>query len=524
MIFASEKFARVRISTDVQAIRPEDRPVLSLIIQASHLLNPIYLRQVSSLNPQYKQEIEDTGNRRLIESFRIMAGPWDRLDGDKPFYGSIEKPLGAGFYPADMTREEFLEWCASHPEQSAALTSFTTIVRRHHGDLVAIPYSHAYELELQKAADLLRQAAGLAQNASLARFLSSRADALLSNDYLCSDGDWIALDSDIECIYGPYETYEDRLFGYKAAFGACIGYRVARETARVAHYSKIADAMHEALPISAEMKATRVPQPDSPFVVIDVLSTSGDARSGIQTLACVLPNDPAVIDKYGTKKVMLRNLQHAKFDEILRPIASHFLDQGTLDDVSFEAFFRHTILHETGHSLGPKGTASGNETIIHALADTYAPIEECKADSTATYLSFWLSERGELSPQDIRETCATLLAGIFRSLRFGLEQAHARANAIQLSFYLERGAIVQSATHEFSCDLDVLRQANRDLVAQICDIEYSGDRERANAFLSRYAVLPDSIQNRLARLEGEIPVDIVCHYDAEAPGFFDTQS
>lgn len=517
-MYVCDKFAPVRLSLNPENIRVEDRAVLSCLIRAAAFLNPVYLRQVSHYNPQFKQEIEDTHSQKLIDSFAIMGGPWDRFKKDEPFYGNITKPLGAGFYPADMTQDDFNSWIKKHPEDKDAFMSFNTLIRRRDGKLYSLPYSEAYALELEKAAALLREAAGIAANSSLRRFLRLRANALISNDYAESDAAWIQLDSDIEFVFGPYETYEDQLFGYKATFEAFVGYRNAEETKRLEHIASLIEDMQQALPITDEMKGTRQRGQSSPFVVMDLLSAAGEARVGIQTLAFVLPNDPVVIEKYGTKKVMMKNVQEAKFNAILKPIAERFLDKSALKKLSFDAFFRHTILHETGHSLGPKAVFNSSESIIHTLADTYAPIEECKADTTSIYLTDWLRKRGELTDEQYEETCATMLAGFFRSMRFGLSQAHARANAIQLNFLLENGA-VSCSDGVFSVHADKMPDAVSALVQKIMEIEYAGNRSEALQFLNKYAVLNDELTEKLAAL-ADLPIDIVCKYDAEDPAFF----
>ena len=522
-MFVCDKFARVHLKPRLESIKPEDRAVLALLIRAAAFLNPIYLRQVSHYNPQFKQEIEDTHSKKLIESFAIMGGPWDRFDDNKPFYGNIPKPLGAGFYPADLTREDFNAWLDAHPEDREAFMSFTTLIRRRDGALTAIPYSTAYALELEKAAKLLREAAGLAVEPSLRHYLKTLADALSTNEYEESDAAWIGLNSDIEFVLGPYETYEDQLFGYKATFEAFIGYRNAEETKRLEHIASLVDEMQAALPISDEMKMTRKAQQSSPFVVMDLLSAAGEAKVGVTTLAFVLPNDPRVIEKKGTKKVMMKNVQEAKFNAILLPIAERFLTQHAFEKTTFDAFFRHTILHETGHSLGPKAVKDSSETIIHHLADLYAPIEECKADTTSYFLSQWLHERGELSTDELEETYATMVAGFYRSLRFGISQAHARANAVQLNFFMECGAVTISPDGLFDYDASKLAKAVPELVNRIMTLEYEGNRDNAAAFLDKYGTLQESLMSRLAALD-DIPYDIVCKFEAEEPGFFDNLS
>ena len=518
----SDKFARVEMTADLSKIKLEDRAVLKRLIQAARFVNTVYLRQVSHLNLQFKQEIEDSQSRKLIECFEIMGGPWDRLNDEKPFYGSYEKPLGAGFYPNELTREQFESWIKAHPEDEKALTSANTVIRRTNSGLTAIPYAKAYSLELEQAARLLKEAASITSSASLRHFLNTRADALLTNDYQESDAAWIALkDTDIEVVFGPYETYEDRLMGYKAAFECFIGYKNQEETARLAHLASLCDEMQNALPIDDELKATRCGADPSPFNVIDLLTTAGEARYGVQTLAFVLPNDPDVVRKHGTKKVMMKNVQEAKFNAILRPIADVFLAQEAARAVSFDAFFRHTIYHETSHSLGPKAVKNSERPIQIHLADCYAPIEECKADSTANYFARWFKDRGELTEEQLYSTYVTMVAGFFRSMRFGLTQAHARANAIQLNFLAERGAVFCNANGKFDVCVDKMHDALTQLVKTVMELEYSGDYANARAFLDKYAVLNEALLQRLDNELAHVPVDIAPKYDAEKPNFFE---
>lgn len=517
----SDKFARVVMTADLSKIRREDRAVLKRLILAAKSLNTVYLRQVSHLNLQFKQEIEDSQNKKLIENFEIMGCPWDRLNDEKPYYGTYEKPLGAGFYPFDMTKETFENWLSAHPEDEAAFTSSNTIIRKEGDGFVAWPYSKAYKFELNQAATYLREAASLTSSVSLRRFLNLRADSLMSNDYQASDAAWIGLnDTRIEVVFGPYETYEDRLFGYKAAFECFIGYQNEEETARLAHLTDLCDTFQSILPIDEELKATRRGNDPSPFRVIDLLATAGEARYGVQTLAFVLPNDPDVIKLHGTKKVMMKNVQEAKFNEILLPIARHFLAPDAISDVSFDAFFRHTIMHETSHSLGPKAVRNSDRAIQIHLADTYAPLEECKADSTANYLIHWLFERGDVTEKQLRSTYATMVAGFFRSLRFGLTQAHARANAIQLNFLLEKGAVILEKGRYNVC-FDKMHAAITELVRRVMELEYEGDREAAMTFMAQYAVLSPELSKRLEVDLAHVPVDIAPRYGAEKPDFFE---
>ncbi|MFA5625140.1 MAG: hypothetical protein WC966_08825 [Bradymonadales bacterium] len=511
--YPCEKFANVSLTVESTNLPTKDKAAVSELIKAAKLLEDVYLRQVSPLNFQYKQEIEDTGKQKLIQSFRIMAGPWDRLNEDAPFYGHNEKPRGAGFYPADLTPERFREWLQKHPEDRSAFESYTTLIEATDEGLKALPYSKAFSRELEKCAQHLQNAAQLCTNESLSRFLKQRAQSLLDNDYAKSEVAWLEVtDSEIEVVFGPYEVYEDKLLGLKACFECYIGLRDAMQTRALRRFADFVPQMQAALPIDEELKPTELEQGESRFVVIDLLFASGEAAHGPQTLALVLPNDPEVIQNHGSKKVLFRNVQHAKFDKILIPIAAEFMNKEQLTLVNFDAFFRHTLLHETGHSLGPKHTRHTPTLAIHrALNTAYSPIEEAKADTLALYLTHWLVEQNELPADAVPSAYATMLAGFFRALRFGLGSAHAKANAIQLNYYIEFGAITHDDALVFSYDAQKLPEANRQLVAKLIELEAEGDEEVALAFVQKYAQIRPEIAEKLQSLTA-IPVDIAPNY------------
>lgn len=510
--YPCDKFAHVCLDIQNDSIDPRDEALLAELIKAAKILDAVYLRQVSPLNAQFKQEIEDLGDPKLLQSYHIMAGPWDRLNNDAPFYGHSPKPLGAGFYPAHISAQELRQWLHNHPEDREAFESYTTIIVSEDDKLKAEPYSKAFAVELGKCAQHLRSAALLTQNPSLQRFLNSRAQALLDDDYRQSDIDWIHLKDDrLEIIFGPYEVYEDKLLGLKACFECYIGYKVPMQTRAIQRFASFIPQMQQALPIDENLKVKSDSGTQSPFTVIDLLYASGEAAYGIQTMALVLPNDPDIAKEHGTKKVLLRNVQQAKFDKILLPIAAHFVEASQLHLVNFDAFFRHALLHETGHSLGPRTVQNTDLPIYRALNTAYSPIEEAKADSLAVFLTHWLIQQDELPHSCLASAFATMIAGFFRAMRFGLGSAHAKANAIQLNYLLESGAITHNDSLVFRFDDEKLPAAVQALVSTLITLQSSGNEDKALDFIKKYTQIDPQILSKLQELQ-DIPVDIAPQY------------
>lgn len=439
-----------------------------------------------------------------------MFGPFDRLEGDKPFLNSTPKPLGANFYPEDMTKEEFNKWLEAHPEDKESFEQTFTLIRRKAGKLVAVPYSEAYKKWLEPAAKLLREAAELTQNLSLKKYLNSRADAFLSNDYYQSDMDWMDLDSQIEVVIGPYEVYEDKLFGYKAAFEAFVTIVDPAESKKLEIVAQHLNELENNLPIKDEYKNFSRGA-SSPVKVVQEVFSAGDTKAGVQTLAFNLPNDERVREAKGSKKVMLKNIAEAKFNKIYLPIAEIVLDESMLPLVSFERWFTHILMHEVTHGLGPgKLTlADGTETTVQKmLKETYSAIEECKADVGGMYNFAYLCNKG-IFPRELEKGIyATYLAGIFRSVRFGVHEAHGRANLIAFNYLFEKGGYVyHETTGKFSVDDTKIRDAVSDLLHQILTIQAEGNYQAAKAMIETYGKMPEIMKKAISKL-AHIPVDI----------------
>jgi len=512
-------FAPVRIGVPWDLLSEKDREALKWLYGAAKMMDEAFLVQVSRENPGLRSELEKKGDPDLLRFFRINYGPWDRLASDEPVLVEETKPLGASFYPVDLTREEFEAWLKGHPSDRESFESnFTVIVRGEDGGLKAVPYSQAYREYLVKASEYLKKAASLVDNESLARFLNLRADAFLSDDYYESDLAWMDIkDNLIDVTIGPYEVYEDRLFNYKAAFEAFICIRDPEESKKLEVLKDYLVKMEKNLPIEDKYKNLERGL-HSPISVVEEVYSAGDTRAGVQTLAFNLPNDERVREAKGSKKVMLKNISEAKFNMILKPIAERVIADDQLKYLTFDAYFNHTLLHEFSHGLGPGRIklADGTETTVNrALKETYSAIEEAKADVVGQYNYYYLTEEGFFPGKAARETAVTFLGGFFRSVRFGVEEAHGRANMIAFNYLKEKGVYSKDPkTGRWRVDFDKVKGAVRDLAHDILMIQALGDYGKAKGFIEKYGEMGEDVKESLDRLKG-IPVDIEPSFELE---------
>ncbi|MHB2148504.1 dipeptidyl-peptidase 3 family protein [Calditrichota bacterium LG25] len=507
------QFAPTEIKYDHSLLDERKQKVVENLYRAAKIMDEIFLDQVYFKNFEIREQLRassDPLDQLRLEYFTIMFGPFDRLNHDKPFIGNTPKPKGANYYPPDMTREEFENWLKAHPEDEAAFTSEFTVIRRQNGKLVAIPYSEYYKEYLTRAADYLKKAAEFADNPSLKKYLQLRAEAFLNNDYYESDLAWMDLkDHTIEVVIGPYEVYEDKLFNYKAAFEAFITLRDPVESAKLKKFAGYLDEMEKNLPIPDAYKNFNRGS-ESPMVVVQEVFSAGDTKAGVQTLAFNLPNDERVREAKGSKKVMLKNIHEAKFDKLLKPIAEKVLFAEQLPLVTFEGFFNHTLMHEISHGLGPgKIVLNGRQTEVKKeLKETYSSIEECKADVLGMYNNLFMIEKGVYPPEFEKQIYVTFLAGIFRSIRFGINEAHGAGNAVIFNYLLEKGAYqFDPAAHRVKVNFEKIKDGVRDLANKVLTIQAQGDYMGAKQLLEKYGVESEPIMIMRARLQ-ELPVDI----------------
>jgi hypothetical protein len=507
------RFAPTEISADLSRLSAADRQVLGKLVEASKIMDALYLRQVWAGNEAMLLDLvrdESPEGKARLHYFLINKGPWSRLDDDEQFAsGAPPKPEGANFYPAGATRDEVERWLASLPAaERARATGFFTVIRRLGGTYAAVPYSQEYQNELALAAAALREAAALASEPTLKTYLTARADAFLSNDYFASDIAWMDLQGAIEPTIGPYEVYEDEWFNYKAAFESFITVRDEAETARLQRFAGELQDIEDNLPIDPKYRNPKLGS-SAPIVVVNEIYAGGDANHGVQTAAFNLPNDERVITQKGSKRVMLKNVQDAKFARILVPIAGVVLAPADRDSVLFEAFFTHILVHELMHGLGPHNIAvSGRATTVRQeLKEAYSTIEEAKADISSLFAIQHLIDKGVLPGTLERPLYTTFLASAFRSIRFGINEAHGRGVAIQLNHLMDQGAVTVGPDGTFAVDATRAKDAVTALTREIMTIQAEGDYTAAKALLDRLGVVRPPVAAALARLT-TVPVDI----------------
>ena len=514
------KFSPTELKYDASILDERQKIVVEKLYHAAKIMDEIFLDQVYSKNYQIRDELKtsDSEEHKLkLELFTIMFGPFDRLEHDKPFIGTEEKPLGANYYPEDMTKEEFEQWIKDHPEDEEAFTSEFTVIRRDGEKLVAIPYSEFYKDKLTEAANLLKEAAEYADNPTLKRYLETRAAGFLSNNYFESDMAWMDLkDHVIEVVIGPYEVYEDGLFNFKAAFECFLTLKDPEESKKLDVFKSYLRDMEIHLPIPDEYKNFDRGS-ESPLAVVNEIFTAGDTKAGIQTIAFNLPNDERVRTAKGSKKVMLKNVQEAKYYNILVPIAKVVLDPEQMQYVTFDAFFNHTLMHEMSHGIGPGFIkVDGRDTEVKKeLKETYSTLEECKADILGMYNNIFMIEKGVFPETFKNETWVTFLAGTFRSVRFGINEAHGGGNAIIYNYLLEKGAYeYNSETQRVKVNFGKITPALRILANKILMIQAKGDYQGAKDLIAKYVVNSPSMETLRNNLT-EIPVDIKPIYEIE---------
>jgi hypothetical protein len=518
------RFAPTVITADTSRLSAGDRRALAKVIEAARLFDPLFLRQVWSGNVALHKSLEADKTplgRARFHYFMLNDGPWSQLDENIAFLPGVphEKPATAAHYPDDMTKQEFESWVATLPEaEKQKATGFFWAVRRDPaGKLKLVPYSQEYRDFLVPAATLLRQAAGLTTNATLKNFLSKRADAFLSDDYYESDVAWMDLDAPIDVTIGPYETYSDGVFGYKAAFEAYVTLRDDAETAKLARFGGVLQELEDNLPIDPKYRNPKLGA-SAPMRVVNVVYSSGEGNSGVQTAAFNLPNDEKVVKEKGSKRVMLKNVQQAKFAKTLVPISRVVLSAADQRNVSFEAFFTHVLAHELMHGLGPHTiTVGGRETSVRKeLKENYSAVEEAKADITGLWAMQYLIDKGVLDKSFERTLYTTFLASAFRSVRFGIKEAHGKGIALQFNYLTDEGAIrYDPATKTFSIVPSRIKEAVRKLTHDLLTLEAEGSYETAQALLAKYGVVRPEMQGALERLKG-VPVDIEPSYPLAA--------
>lgn len=498
------KFEEVTLTTDLSWLSENEREIIRILLEVSDIMDEIFWMQAYGDKADLFARID---NDYAAAFARIHYGPWDRLAGNEPFIpGFGAKPMGANFYPVDMTVEEFEAW------DEPSKTSLYTLIRRNDdGQLVSIPYSVAYRQQHQRAAELMLQAAELAEDAGLKKYLEMRAEALLSNEYQASDFAWMEMKtSNIDFVVGPIENYEDRLFGYKAAHEAFILVKDLEWSAQLEKFNAMLPQLQKQLPVAEAYKA-EMPGTDADMNVYYALYYAGDCNAGSKTIAINLPNDPEIHIKVGSRKLQLKNSMKAKFDKILVPIAHMLIDEEQRQHITFDAFFENTTFHEVAHGMGVKNTINGKGPAREALREYYSSIEESKADIMGLYLVTQLYEMGEITSGQVMDNYVTFFAGIFRSSRFGASSAHGKANMMNMKYFERHGAFTfQADKGTYKVDFERMKDAVTSLLELILTIQGDGDYDAAKNLVDTDGVMTEQLRKDLDMVNAAgIPVDIV---------------
>ncbi len=499
-----DSYAPVSLSADISHLSDDQRQMLVLLIQAAEIMDGLFWRQAYGEPGPLLEGLTESQTRRFAE---INYGPWDRLAGNRPFVAGVgPKPPGANYYPRDMSVEEFEAW--DEPEKRGL---YSLVRRDANGSLKLVPYNEAFAEQLARASSLLREAAELAADEDFANYLRLRAAAFESNEYQPSDLAWMDMKNNpIDLVIGPIETYEDQLFGYRAAFEAYVLIKDLDWSERLSRYAGFLPDLQNGLPVPAAYKS-EVPGTDSELNAYDAIYYAGDCNAGSKTIAINLPNDEEVQLQKGTRRLQLKNTMRAKFDQILVPIAGELIAQDQLQHVTFDAFFANTMFHEVAHGLGIKNTVDGSGTVRQALKEAASAMEEGKADILGLYMITSLRAREEIPDGELMDNYVTFMASIFRSIRFGATSAHGRANMVRFNFFREMGAFERDAdTGRYRVNPEALAAAMDALSNLILTIQGNGDYEGASKLLATSGVVGEQLQADLDRLDAAgIPVDIV---------------
>lgn len=511
-----EIYAPFKLQADLSHLTLRQQQLLVKLIEASRIMDQLFWAQAWGERDALLADIDDAGLRRFAD---INYGPWDRLDGDRPFLREVgANPPGARFYPGDMSKQEFEDW-----DQSGKTGLYSLVRRDERGALILLPYHTVWADELARAADCLRDAAELADNQAFANYLRMRAEAILSDDYLASDMAWMEMkDNPIELVYGPIETYEDQLFGYRAAYEAYVLIKDLDWSERLARFANYLPELQRGLPV-AEVYKQETPGSDADLGAYDVIYYAGHSNAGSKTIAINLPNDERVQLQKGTRRLQLKNAMRAKFDQILLPIADQLISADQRQHVTFDAFFANTMFHEVAHGLGIKNTINDTGSVREALREHASWLEEGKADVLGLYMIEQLRQRDEISDGELMDNYVTFLASIFRSVRFGSSSAHGQANLVRFNFFREQGAFSRDADSGlYRIDPQRFAAASENLSRLILTIQGDGDHPTAAALLKDQGSIPADLEQDLQRLAArDIAVDIVFEQGIETAGLAD---
>jgi hypothetical protein len=506
------KFKLVPMPFSVSGLNEAERKMVTKLVDASLFLDGIYWRQSDPKGLElYKRLLgcNQVMNQKIRRFLMINGSRYDLLENNKPFVGSDPFLPGHALYPAGITREEIEAYVAKHPEKKAQIYSPYTVVKRQGAELIGVPYHVEYKPWLTGAANALKAAAALSPDKAFANFLRLRAEALLTDDYYKSDIAWLELeDPKYDIIFAPYETYLDDLLGVKTSYGSAVMIRNQGESAALDNFKKYVPEIQDALPLEAEDRPS-LQGKSTPMEVMDAPSRGGDLRHGYQAVADNLPNDPRIHQEKGTKKIFFKNFMDARVNFVVLPISKLLMKEDQAAMASMDGYLAVVLMHEICHGLGPAyaRTAAGKADIRESIGPTYAGLEEAKADIVGLFALSWLMDKGVVPKERANDFYASHVAGIFRTVRFGVAEAHGRAEMMEFNYLAEQGAITREPSGKYAIDFTKMPQAIASLAKELLEIEATGDRNRAEQWFKKYDSMPAELKSALANVK-DVPVDI----------------
>jgi hypothetical protein len=505
------KFKRVEMPMPASGLTANERKMVEKLVEACRALEDIYWRQSDPDAIVLYQSLEGKTNSRDLALRRylwINASRFDLLKDNRPFVGDVQMSPGRGFYPQGLTREQVDKFVAAHPEKKDDIYSLTTVVRWHGDQLETLPYRVAYRPFLEAAAKALREAAALSDDKAFASFLRMRADALLSDDYFASDLAWLDLKNPkFDIIFAPYETYMDGLLGVKGSFGASVLIRNDAQSKKLEMFQKYVPQMQDALPLAPEDRPSLAGL-ETPMEVMDAPFRAGDLTHGYQAVADNLPNDPRVHEQKGSKKIFFKNFMDARVKYVVLPVAQRLLREDQAKRVTGEGYLQATVMHEIAHALGPAfaRTAAGKVAVREAIGPRFSGLEEAKADVVGMFGLKYLVDQGVLPKEKLEEFYASYVGGIFRTVRFGVAEAHGQAEMMEFNYLVEAGGVTREPSGRYAIDYAKMPAAIADLAKQLLEMEATGDRDRVEKWFLKYDSMPDELRQVLLKTS-DIPVD-----------------
>jgi hypothetical protein len=508
-----EKYKPVKMPFDSTRLSPREQQMVEKLVLACHFLESIYWRQSDPEGLKLYNELADSTSPKdtAVRKFlRINGSRFDLINDNKPFVGTAPQPPGHGFFPADLTREELDRYVAAHPDQKAAIYDPFTIVRRKGVALETIPYHEAYKQWIEPMVKALREAADLSDDPAFSKFLRLRADSLLTDQYFDSDIAWVSLvNPKFDVIFAPYETYLDDLLGVKTSYGAAVLIRNEEESRKLDVFQKYVPEIQDSLPLAAEDRPSKRGL-FTPMEVMDAPFRAGDLRHGYQAVADNLPNDPRIHEQKGSKKIFFKNFMDARVKFVVLPTAQRLMRAEDAALASADGYSTWTMMHEISHGLGPAfaRTPAGKKDVREMIGPNYSALEEAKADIVGLYGLKWLVDHGYVPKEKLNGYYASQVASIFRSVRFGVAEAHGHAEIMEFNFYVERGAVARDATSgRYKIDFARIPETVAALAKELLEIEATGDRARAEAWFAKYGSVPPELAIAL-KAASDVPVDL----------------